>query len=151
MNLQSLEMFHNIATDKIDDKKHYLIYCRKSEESEDRQIQSIADQIRILTELAESKGLKIEQVFTESRSAKAPGRPIFNELVSLIEDRDDIAGLLCWRLNRLFRNPADEGKIRWLLQSGKIIEILTPHKTYQEVDADFTMAVEGSASPEIYI
>lgn len=144
MNLQDLEMYHNLTSDNVIEKKYYLIYCRKSEESEDRQIQSIADQIKILTELAGAKDLQIEQVFTENKSAKAPGRPVFDELVSLIEERKDIAGILCWRLNRLFRNPADEGKIRWLLQSGTINEIITPHKTYQEVDADFTMAVEGA-------
>lgn len=137
-------MFHNTVTDQSEKKKLYFIYCRKSEESEDRQIQSIADQVKILTDLAESKGIKIDHTFTESRSAKAPGRLVFNELVTLIESREDIAGILCWKLNRLFRNPADEGKIRWLLQSGKINEIITPHKTYQEVDADFTMAVEGA-------
>ncbi len=145
MKLQELEKMYNIqSTINTPEKKYYLIYARKSEESEDRQIQSIEDQTKILKDLALTKDLQIQKVLTESHSAKAPGRPIFDDLVSIIESRNDIAGIICWRLNRLFRNPVDEGKIRWLLQSGKINAIVTPHKKYQEIDSDFTMAVEGA-------
>lgn len=68
----------------------------------------------------------------------------FNEMMALIESRSDIKGILCWKLNRLFRNPKDEGSIRWLLSSKVIEEIVTPHKTYYEADSDFILAVEGA-------
>jgi len=123
-------------------KRFYLVYCRKSSESEDRQVESIPDQLRTLNSLVDPK--LILKVFKESQSAKAPGRPLFNEMVELIETSEDIKGILCWKLNRLFRNPLDDGKIRWLLQAGKIDEIVTPSKTYYEADSDFVMAVEGA-------
>ncbi|PIX99404.1 hypothetical protein COZ22_02560 [bacterium (Candidatus Howlettbacteria) CG_4_10_14_3_um_filter_37_10] len=60
----------------------YVIYCRKSSESEDRQVLSIPAQISELQELAQKNGLKIVEVLTESQSAKAPGRPIFNHMMN---------------------------------------------------------------------
>lgn len=128
------------------EKSIYLAYGRKSEESEDKQVQSIPDQIKILTEEATRRGIQIEKIFTESKSAKAPGRAEFNAMMQLIQTRKDIKGIFCWKLNRLFRNPIDEGQVRWLLQSKQIEEVITPFKTYLEADADFTMAVEGAQS-----
>lgn len=124
-------------------KKLYIMYCRKSSEAEDRQVQSIDDQIRALREIVSFKNLEVKKVLSESISAKAPGRPKFNELVNII-DTQNVKGILCWKLNRLFRNPEDEGKIRQRLSDGRILEIVTPGKTYLEVDSDFTMAVEGA-------
>ncbi len=125
-------------------KKYYLIYCRKSSESEERQVSSIEDQLKILTEIAQQKKLPILRTFKESQSAKEPGRPEFNAMMALINKRDDIKGILCWKLNRLHRNPKDAGDVQWILQSGKIEEIVTPTKTYTEIDSDFVMAVEGA-------
>lgn len=128
------------------DKRYFLMYCRKSSEAEDRQAESIPDQLNTLNKLAKSKNIAVLKEFKESHSAKAPGRPLFDEMVSLLESREDIKGLLCWKLNRLFRNPKDEGLIRWFLQSGRILEIITPNKVYLEADSDFQMAVEGAQS-----
>lgn len=125
-------------------KKYYLIYCRKSSESEERQVSSIEDQLKVLSEIAQQKKLPILRTFKESQSAKEPGRPEFNAMMALINKRDDIKGILCWKLNRLHRNPKDAGDIQWVLQSGKIEEIVTPNKTYTEIDSDFVMAVEGA-------
>lgn len=125
-------------------KEHYLVYCRKSSESEDRQVQSIEDQRKILTQLAEDKNIKILKLYKESRSAKAPGRELFNEMVETIKKRGDIKGIFAWSVSRLTRNPVDTGALQWLLQQGTIDEIITPTKTYTEVDSDFIMAVEGA-------
>ncbi|HWY79099.1 MAG TPA: recombinase family protein [Candidatus Sulfotelmatobacter sp.] len=126
------------------EKKYYLIYCRKSEESEDRQVQSIGDQLNAAEELKVYKNLITLETFTESKSAKKPGRTEFNRMIDLIHERRDIKGIIVWKLNRLSRNPKDEGTIRWLLQSGEIEEIVTPEKTYKMVDSDFIMAIEGA-------
>lgn len=125
-------------------KRYYLIYTRKSSESEDRQVSSIEDQLKILSEIAQQRKLPILRTFKESQSAKEPGRPEFNTMMKLINKRNDIKGILCWKLNRLHRNPKDAGDLQWVLQSGKIKEVVTPSKIYTEDDSDFVMAVEGA-------
>ena len=109
-------------------KKYYLTYLRKSSESEDRQVQSIEDQRNEILPLANTKHLEILEQFEESKSAKAPGRQEFDRMAQLIKDRGDIKGIICWKLNRLSRNPVDTGALQWLLQTGAIDEILTPSK-----------------------
>jgi len=120
----------------------YLGYARKSSESEDRQMESIPAQLEELKKTALVKDITIHKIFQESGSAKAPGRKEFNKMVSFIES-NDIAGLICWDLSRLFRNSVDEGRIRWLLDIGKIGQIITPYKTYSKDDSSLIMAVEG--------
>lgn len=53
--------------------------------------------------------------FIEKRSAKIPGRPIFNEILSRIQN-GEAQGIVCWKIDRLSRNPVDSGKIQWMLQ-----------------------------------
>ncbi len=55
----------------------YFIYCRKSSDSEDRQVLSIESQLQELREFAAKEDLEVIQEFTESKTAKEPGRPIF--------------------------------------------------------------------------
>lgn len=121
----------------------YLLYARKSSEGEDKQAASIDDQLTILRRLATERNLTIRKEFTESMSAKAPGRPVFGEMLVHIKEQS-VKGIICWKVDRLFRNPMDEGTIRWMLQSGSIEEIVTPSKIYLEADSDFLMAVEGA-------
>lgn len=141
-----LKEYQSMTMQKIPvPKKYYFTYTRKSSESEDRQIESIQDQLNVLKELTATKNLPtLGKPFAEEKSAKAPGRPVFNQMIDLINSRNDIKGIICWKLNRLTRNPIDTGTLQWLLQTGKIEEIVTPSKTYTEVDSDFIMAVEGA-------
>ena len=74
----------------------YVLYARKSTESEDRQVLSIDSQVRELQLLATRQGFAVAEVLTESKSAKSPGRPVFGELMRRVE-RGQIAGLLCWK------------------------------------------------------
>lgn len=144
MKIKQLEMRQNMPTNGMTEKKYYIIYARKSSEDEDRQMASIEDQVKVLKDLARAKNLPILKIFKESKSAKAPGRPVFNEKIDLINSRDDIKGIICWKLNRESRNPVDTGTLQWLLASRKIEEIVTPSRTYYEADSDFIMAVEGA-------
>jgi len=127
-------------------KYFYLVYCRKSTESEDRQVASIESQYDVLHDLAKQKGLEILQYFSESKSAKKPGRTEFNKMIDLINSRDDIKGIICWKLNRLSRNPQDSGLLRQYLSDKTITEIVTYSKTYTEADSDFLMAIEDAQS-----
>ena len=122
-------------------KLRYIMYCRKSTDAEDRQVQSITDQKRESDKLAREKGIKIVKFFGESKSAKQPGRPMFNEMIQMIQN-GEAEGILCWKLNRLARNPIDGGQIQWLLQQGTIQSIITPSREYLPTDNVLMMTVE---------
>lgn len=101
---------------------NYVIYCRKSSESEDRQVMSLDAQEKELSTIAQRDNLNVVKIFRESMSAKAPGRPLFNEMIELLE-ANKADGIICWKLDRLARNPVDGGEIIWLLQNFKIKHI----------------------------
>lgn len=122
-------------------ENRYFLYARKSSESEDRQMASIDDQIREVKRLADEQGLNIIDTITESKSAKAPGRKAFNDMLLRIE-KGDAEGILCWKLNRLARNPVDGGKISWMLQNGIVKHIQCHGRGYLPSDNVLMMQVE---------
>lgn len=126
----------------------YIIYCRKSSEAEDRQVLSIDSQLSELQTLAKRENLKIKKVFRESMSAKAPGRPVFNEMMNYIKgNKNKETGLLVWKLDRLSRNPVDGGNLIWLLDTKEILEIKTFEKTYKNISDDkFFMNIDFGIS-----
>ncbi len=99
--------------------KKFFLYARKSTDTEERQVRSIDDQIAELHELAARENIEIVKIFTEKQTAKAPGRPIFNEMLADIE-KGVADGILAWHPDRLARNSVDGGKIIWLLDIGKL-------------------------------
>jgi len=109
----------------------YLIYCRKSSESDERQIQSLPDQITNLTELVKQKGLDLAgEPLQESKTAKVPGRAIFDQLVQMIED-GKINGIILLNPSRLSRNTVDTGRIIYQMDQGKLLEVVTPYQTFR--------------------
>lgn len=121
----------------------FAIYARKSTESEDRQVQSLEDQIRELTALAQREGYIVTEIFQESRSAKAPGnRPEFDRLLREVEG-GEFDGVLTWSMNRLSRNPVDGGRIAYLLQTGRLSMIRTIERTYRPDDNALLLSIEN--------
>jgi len=119
----------------------YIIYCRKSTDTEDKQVLSLESQENELTRLAEANGLEVVSLLHESKSAKEPGRPIFNEMIKMIQSGKADA-ILCWKIDRLTRNPVDGGQIQWLLQNNKIQCIRTFEKNYYPNDNVLLMSIE---------
>lgn len=113
----------------------YMIYARKSSDREDKQVQSIPDQVTRLIEIADKFNIKIVMIFKEAKSAKKPYiRPKFEKMMNQIENNPGKFGILCWELNRLSRNPIDSGRISWLLQQGIIGQIYTIDRQYNSDD-----------------
>lgn len=108
----------------------YFIYARKSSESEDRQILSISSQVQELQELSGRLRLDVLEVITESKSAKAPGRPEFNKMMQRVLS-GEVKGIICWKLDRLARNPVDGGSVIWAIKQNNI-EIVTPSQTFNQ-------------------
>jgi site-specific DNA recombinase len=111
----------------------YFIYCRKSSEAEDRQVLSIESQTRELKEqIATRLNVPIIEVFSESKSAKEPGRPVFNQMMKRLY-RGEAAGIICWKLDRLARNPVDGGSIIWAIKQHGI-RVITPAQSFARED-----------------
>jgi len=119
------------------------IYARKSSESEDRQVQSLDDQVRVLEEFANRQGILVSEVIIEARSAKSPGtRPEFERLMRKVQD-GQVTGILTWAINRLSRNLVDGGLVAHLLQTGKLEYIKTPQRDYLPEDNVLIMSIEN--------
>ena len=124
------------------EKYKYFVYCRKSSEDNDRQIQSLESQEGVLLDIAKRYDLKIVEILKESKSAKSPDkRPIFDKMIKEIKF-GKAQGILCWKLDRLARNPDEAGKIIGMLQRGEIKHIKTNEKDYYPEDNSVISYVE---------
>ena len=77
-------------------KTKYFLYARKSTEDEERQVMSIEAQLAELAEFAKRENIEIAETFIESKSAKKPGREIFNKMMSKVQESKTPVGLLAW-------------------------------------------------------
>lgn len=119
----------------------YIIYARKSTDDSGKQQLSLESQISEMQTFADNRNLEIVKIFTESQTAKKVGRPVFAEMLQYIQDSHADA-ILCWKLDRLSRNPIDTGTVTSMLQSAIIKEIQTYQKPYYPGDNAIVMAVE---------
>jgi site-specific DNA recombinase len=101
----------------------YFIYCRKSTEAEDRQVLSIDSQLKELqTKFGSDPSVDVADIYQEAFSAKAPGRPIFDEMIRRIE-KGQAEGIIAWHPDRLARNSVDGGKIIHLLDCNRLKDL----------------------------
>jgi len=106
-------------------KTRYVLYARKSTESEERQVLSIDSQVKEMLQIAERDNLEIGEIRRESHSAKATGqRPVFNEIINDIR-LGKFNGILTWAPDRLSRNAGDLGKLVDLMDEKVLLEIRT--------------------------
>ena len=115
-----------------------------------RQGTSLDAQNREMRNIARHDGLSIVEVLEESRTAKELGRPIFNWMLDRL-DAGKANAILCWDIDRLYRNPIDEGRVRWMLQRGVIKIIRTPTRIYSPSDAGLLIAIDGGRATDFII
>ncbi len=111
-------------------KIKYVLYARKSTESEERQVLSIDSQVKEMLQIAERENLEIIDIRRESHSAKDSGqRPVFKEI---LEDtkRGRFNGILAWDASRISRNAGDLGSVVDLMDQKLLIEIRTFSQTF---------------------
>ena len=107
------------------EKIKYVLYARKSTESEERQILSIDSQVKEMLQKAEKENLKIVDIRRESHSAKDSGqRPVFKEILEDIRQQR-FNGILTWAPDRLSRNAGDLGSVVDLMDQKLLLEIRT--------------------------
>lgn len=103
----------------------YVLYARKSTESDELQAMSIDSQIKEMLQLAEREKLLIVDIKRESHSAKASGqRPVFKEILEDLRS-GKYTGILTWAPDRLSRNAGDLGSLVDLMDQKKLVHIQT--------------------------
>ena len=113
-----------------EERVRYVLYARKSTESDEQQALSIDSQIKEMHAIADRLQLHVVAVKRESHSAKESGqRPVFKELLGEIAS-GVYNGILTWAPDRLSRNAGDLGTVVDLMDQKKLIHIQTYGQTF---------------------
>ena len=124
----------------------YILYARKSTDAEDRQVLSIEAQLAELRKYAKDNDLSIIDELVEKRTAKMPGRPVFNDMLTRIAD-GEANGILAWHPDRLARNSIDGGQIVYLLDQTTINYLRFPMFQFENTSQDkFMLSIMFSQS-----
>ena len=101
----------------------YFLYVRRSVEKKDdeEKVPSLESQIAEMKTLAKDEDLKIARTFEETKSAKIPGRPIFNKMMKEIETFG--GNILAWNPDRLARNSGNLTLLVQICYYGRYVQI----------------------------
>lgn len=114
-----------VRTEVPKTKIRYVLYARKSTESDEKQALSIESQVKEMLAIADRDSLTVVDIRRESHSAKESGqRPVFREVLEDIR-RGRYNGILTWAPDRLSRNAGDLGSVVDLMDEIKLLEIRT--------------------------
>ncbi|HMS31860.1 MAG TPA: recombinase family protein [Candidatus Saccharibacteria bacterium] len=126
----------------------YFIYVRKSTDVEDKQVLSVEAQVVELKEYAAKYKLDIVDIFIEKRTAKKPGRPILNKMLSRISS-GEANGILSWLPDRLSRNSIDSGQIIYMLDENILLDLKFPHFWFENTpQGKYMLANEFNSSKQ---
>ena len=129
-------------SDLTNTKSKCFVYLRRSQDREDRQSLSIEKQDTQVQQIISRENLEPIYLPPEERTAKVPGRPIFNDMMDKVE-AGEIRYIAVWMLSRLSRNPIDGGRVIFALDTGKLLAIYTPTRVYRNTPDDkMVLAIE---------
>lgn len=128
-----------------DEKIDYVLYARKSSESDEAQALSIDSQITEMKSLAKREDLNVIEVKQESHSAKAANqRPVFNQMIEEIKS-GEYGGVLTWAPDRLSRNAGDLGSLVDLMDQDTLKVIQTHGQRFADDPSEkFMLMIMGS-------
>lgn len=116
-------------------KTKCFVYLRRSQDREDRQQLSLEKQDRRVKQILIEHELSPIYLPPEERSARHPGRPIFDDMIAQIEE-GKARYIAVWQTSRLSRNPIDGGRLIYMLDTGKLLAIHTPNRSYRNTSDD---------------
>jgi len=128
----------------------YFIYARKSTDDEERQQLSIPAQIDELKSFAQKEGLTVIDTIIESKTAKAPGRELFNLMIERI-NKGESQGILAWHPDRLARNAVDAGRIVYLLDRNILVDLKFPTFWFQNTSQGLFMLSIAFGQSKYYV
>lgn len=125
--------------------RRYVLYARKSSESDERQALSIEQQLTEMLQYASRHGIEVADIRRESHSSKESGtRPVFNQLILDLR-AGKFNAILTWAPDRLSRNAGDLGSLVDLMDQGKLVEIRTHSQTFtNSPNEKFLLMILGS-------
>ena len=99
-----------------------VIYCRKSTDRDDMQVQSLDTQLKWCLDYTNEYKFNIVETVVEAKSAKQPWREGFNKMIMMLE-KWEVDTIVTLHLDKLTRNAVDEWTLKWYAQNRKIKEI----------------------------
>jgi site-specific DNA recombinase len=129
------------------EKLKYVLYARKSTESEERQVLSIDSQVKEMLQMAEREELDVVEIRRESHSAKDTGqRPVYNEIIKDIR-AGKFNAILTWAPDRLSRNAGDLGAVVDLMDQKLLLAIRTHGQNFtNSPNEKFLLMILGSTA-----
>ena len=128
----------------------YVVYARRSTEDEERQQMSIPSQLEETKKFAMTAGLTVVDTLFESKTAKKPGRVVFNRLLSMVSS-GEINGIIAWHPDRLARNAVDAGAIMHLLDTGKLLDLKFPSFWFEDTSQGKFMLSMAFSQSKYYV
>lgn len=109
---------------------------------------SIDGQLKDNLQVIKRNHLKIIETITDEASAAIPfNRAGYTEMIRRIK-KGEASGIVVWHVDRLIRNPLEEGEFKWLLQTGVIKSIWTPGREYRSEDNGMLFSIEASMAAQ---
>lgn len=131
--------------------QYWVGYCRKSTDTEDKQVHTLADQAKMIEAHYQDISNRLDHplmMMEEAQSAYRPGRAVFTRILQMA-DLGQVVGLIVVHPNRVSRNHADSGAFVQRMVDGRIRFLATtPGKCYTGQDSNdiFMLTLEGAMS-----